>query len=269
MSQKPVSTREWYDFVGQLADLLPDIHPGGLAATRALLDLCRVDATSQVLDVGCGSGTTACLIAQEVGSQVLGIDISEVMIAEAKERARQQGLMGQVEFRVADVFQMPFEDASFDVALFQSVLTPLPGDVKQALTAIGSVIRPGGRIGANEGTVDPSAPPEFLALFDRHPAMYRCFTPRSLRSLFEESGLRVVEMREVENAGIPDVRERMGLRSMVSFIVRVYPKMLVSLLRDARLREASRIDDRLTNLGKQHMGYTLIVGQKPERSPAK
>jgi len=28
-SQKPVGTREWYDFVGQLAEILPTIHPGG------------------------------------------------------------------------------------------------------------------------------------------------------------------------------------------------------------------------------------------------
>ena len=262
-SQKPVGTREWYDFVGQLADLVPDMHPGGDEATRALLDMCRLDATSQVLDVGCGSGNTAYLIAEQYGAQVLGIDISDVMIAKAKERARQQGLAEQVEFRVADVFQMPFEDGSFDVAIFQSVLTPLPGDKRQALTAIVRVVRPGGRIGANEGTVDPSASPEFLALLDKHPAIYGYFSPQTLRSLFEESGLRVVEIKEVESAGIPNVRQKMGLRSLLRFLIRVYPKMLVKLLRDARLREASRIDDRLTKLGKQYMGYTLIVGQKP------
>jgi len=42
-SQKPVGTREWYDFIGQLADALPDLHLGGRNATHSLLDMCQLD----------------------------------------------------------------------------------------------------------------------------------------------------------------------------------------------------------------------------------
>jgi ubiquinone/menaquinone biosynthesis C-methylase UbiE len=261
-SQRPVGTREWYDFIGQLADALPAIHMGGQDATHALLDLCQLDATSRVLDVGCGPGNTACLIAEQYGSRVLGIDISEVMIAKAEERARRQGLLDRVEFRVADAFELPFEDDWFDAVIVESVLTPLPGDKKQALAEMVRVVRPGGRIGVNESTVDPSAPPEFLALFAEHPAIYGYFTPQTLRSLFEESGLQVVQMTEVKNVDAPSVLKQMGLSGLLSFMIRVYPKILLKLLRDARFRKASRIDDRITKGGKQYMGYTLIVGQK-------
>jgi ubiquinone/menaquinone biosynthesis C-methylase UbiE len=263
MSQKPVGTREWYDFIGQLADALPAIHMGGQEATHALLDLCQLDAKSQVLDIGCGPGNTACLIAEQYGSRVLGIDISEVMIAKAQERARRQGLLDKVEFRVADAFQLPFEDDRFDAVIVESVLTPLPGDKKQALMEMVRVVRPGGRIEVNESTVDPSAPPEFLALFAEHPAIYGYFTPQTLRSLFEESGLQVVQMTEVKNVDAPSVLKQMGLSGLLSFMIRVYPKILLKLLRDARFRKASSIDDRITKGGKQYMGYTLIVGQKP------
>jgi hypothetical protein len=50
---------------------------------------------------------------------------------------------------------------------------------------------------------------------------------------------------------------------LLSFMIRVYPKILLKLLHDARFRKASSIDDRITKQGKQYMGYTLIVGQKP------
>jgi ubiquinone/menaquinone biosynthesis C-methylase UbiE len=262
-SQKPVGTREWYDFVGQLADALSAIHMGGQDATHALLHLCQLDATSRVLDVGCGPGNTACLIAEQYGSRVLGIDISEVMIAKAEERARRQGLLDKVEFRVADAFELPFEDDRFDAVIVESVLTPLPGDKKQALTEMVRVVRAGGRIGVNESTVDPSAPPEFLALFAEHPAIHGYFTPQTLRSLFEESGLQVVQMTEVKNVDAPSPLKQMGLSGLLSFMIWVYPKILLKLLRDARFRKASRIDDRITKQGKQYMGYTLIVGQKP------
>jgi arsenite methyltransferase len=262
-SRKPLGTREWYDFVGQLADALPGMHLGGQDATQRLLDMCDLDATKRVLDVGCGGGNTTCLIAERYGSRVQGIDISEVMIAKAKDRARRQGLEDTVEFRVADAFELPFEDDWFDVVIVESVLTPLPGDKSKAMGEMVRVVRPGGRIGANESTVDPSAPEEWLALLDEHPAIYGYFTPQTLRSMFEESGLQVVEMIEAQYVDTPKALKGMGLGGVLSFMIRAYPKILLQLLRDARIREASRIDDKITKRGKEYMGYTLIVGQKP------
>jgi 2-polyprenyl-3-methyl-5-hydroxy-6-metoxy-1,4-benzoquinol methylase len=107
---KPIGTREWYDFVGQMADLLPEMHPGGQEATQALLEMCDLESTSQVLDVGCGAGSTACLIAEMYGSRVWGIDVSEVMIDKAKERAQRHGLTDKLDFRIADVCDLPFDD---------------------------------------------------------------------------------------------------------------------------------------------------------------
>jgi ubiquinone/menaquinone biosynthesis C-methylase UbiE len=241
---------------------LPGLHLGGQEATQALLDMCQLEATSRVLDIGCGSGNTACLIAKQYGARVQGIDLSEVMIAKAKERASQQGVMEKAEFRVSDVFQMPFEDDSFDVVIVESVLTALPGDKKRALTEMVRVVRPRGRIGVNESTVDPSAPPEYLALCAEHPAIYGYFTPQTLRGLFEESGLQVVRMTETKNVGTPSALKEMGLGGLLLFMIRVYPKILLKLLRDARFRKAARIDDEITKRGKEYLGYTLIVGQK-------
>lgn len=262
-SQKPVGIREWYDFVGQLADVLPGIHLGGQEATRTLLAMLQLDEASRVLDVGCGPGTTACLLAQHYGSRVQGIDISEVMIARAEARARQQGLADRVEFRLADVFDLPFEDDLYDVAIIESVLTTLPGDKGEALREVVRVVRPGGRIGVNESTVDPSTPPEMLALFAEHPAFYGHFTTERLRRLLEEAGLQVLQVTETQVADVPSAAKGIGLGALLSFMVRVYPKILIKLIRDARFRKASRIDDQVTKRGKQYMGYSLIVGLKP------
>lgn len=263
-SKKPIGTREWYDFVGQLADILPVIHPGGHDATRALLEMCGLDATSRVLDVGCGSGSTACTIAHEYGSHVYGIDISEVMITKARGRARRQGYSEKLEFRVADVFDLPFEDDWFDVVILESVLTPLPGDKNQALGEIVRVVRPGGRVGVNEGTLDPEAPPEIMALIEAHPAFYGHFTPETLRALFEGSGLEVVEIKEARDIDIPQASKGMGIGGLLKFMIQAYPKLVLRLIRDQRFREAQKIDNEITTIGKEHMGYTLIVGQKPE-----
>lgn len=262
-----INTLEWYDFVGLLADIIPTLHGGGRKATEDLLDMCHLGPESRVLDIGCGGGQTACKIAREYGSQVVGIDISEVMISKAKERARAQNLEEKVEFRVADVFKLPFGDGSFDVALFESVLTPLPGIKKDAMKETMRVIKQGGLIGANESFLYASAPAELLELVDDHPAVPGgMFTPEKLRGLFEDSGLQVVEVSEVRSSEAPSVAREMSVLGILSFMLKSYWKMLYKMLTDPRFRRAQKIDDRLTKILKDHGGYVLIVGQKPQRA---
>ncbi len=263
-SRKPIGTREWYDFIGQLAEVLPGIHLGGREATRSLFEMCHLESSSVVLDVGCGGGNTACLIAQQVGAAVQGIDLSEVMIEKARLRASRLGLQDSVKFRVGDVFELPFEDNAFDVVLVESVLTTLPGDKGLALSEMVRVVRPGGWIGANESTVDPAAPESWLDLVDEHPAIHGVFTPQTLRTLFEGAGLQRVELVEVQQVETPKALQEMGLRGLLSFMFRAYPKILFRMLRDARIRRAGRIDDQITKQGKQYMGYALVAGQKPD-----
>jgi hypothetical protein len=50
---------------------------------------------------------------------------------------------------------------------------------------------------------------------------------------------------------------------MLTFMFRVYPKLLLRLARDRQIRAASKIDDELTKGNKEHMGYALLVGRKP------
>jgi len=45
---------------------------------------------------------------------------------------------------------------------------------------------------------------------------------------------------------------------------RTYPKLLYTLITDANIRHASRIDDQIKKIDKQYTGYALIVGQKPD-----
>lgn len=56
----------------------------------------------RVLDIGCGFGTLALALARDHGVEVTGITLSEVQLAEARTRAREAGLEGQVQFRLQD-----------------------------------------------------------------------------------------------------------------------------------------------------------------------
>jgi SAM-dependent methyltransferase len=161
------------------------------------------------------------------------------------------------------VLDLPYEDGTFDLALVESVLVPLPGDQGRAVSEMARVVRPGGRVAANEGIIDPDAPADLRALFAEHPAIHGYFTPETLRALFEDAGLEVVHLKEVRQAEAPSPLRGLRLGQVLSFMVRTYPKIVAKMLRDPRFRRANQVDKEVTTRGKEYMGYALIVGQKP------
>lgn len=82
-----------------------------------LADTVRATSARRVLDVGCGTGSTTLAAARAAGAQgdCLGIDISEPMVAVARERAAQQGSTAR--FIAADVQTRAFEPARFDLVI--------------------------------------------------------------------------------------------------------------------------------------------------------
>jgi len=106
----------------------------------------------EALDVGCGDGLLACLLAERCG-QVTGIDRDERMIGLARARAAaprpprapgREPALGGVTFVAADFLAYPLADASFDFVCANTSLHHM--DFAQALAAMARVLRPGGRL---------------------------------------------------------------------------------------------------------------------------
>jgi len=109
----------------------------------------------RVLDLGCGIGDPTLQVAVLVGphGRVLGVDLSDDMIATAKERAAALGL-AHVEFRAADVTTLDLSPGAFDAVLARWSVIYMR-DVAATLTRVRAAIVPGGRI-----ALTAWAPPE-------------------------------------------------------------------------------------------------------------
>src|SRR4249919_934043 len=97
-----------------------------------------------VLDLGCGDGTTA-LPAARLGANVLGVDIASNLVAAGNARARSLGLTN-CSFQEGDASDLnEIGDDSFDlvVSIFGAMFAPKPFDVAKEVVR---VTRPGGRI---------------------------------------------------------------------------------------------------------------------------
>ena len=90
--------------------------------TNRLLDSYNLDKDKKVLDIACGKGTTSILIAKKFGCKVVGIDISPVLIEEAKKLAKRNKVNKLIDFQVADATHLPFNDNEFDASIAQAML---------------------------------------------------------------------------------------------------------------------------------------------------
>lgn len=184
-------------------------HFGGLRITEELAELCHITRDSYVLEVGCGVGVTACHLAGKIGCMVLGIDLSEKMVEWANKRADRKGLSERCEFRAADAQQLPFEDATFDAMLCESVTAFVP-DKRKALSEYRRVVKPGGYVGLNEGTWVQGIPPQdFLTYIQRAMGGVNFLEPDEWRSLLEEGGLSDVVARVYQMTSIQQRRDEM------------------------------------------------------------
>jgi SAM-dependent methyltransferase len=99
------------------------------------------------LDVGCGCGATVLGLARGVGSggRVVGVDVSEPMLAVAESRVRAAGLTN-VTLLLSDASSHPFEPATFDLAFSRFGVMFFENPV-EAFANIRRALRPDGRIG--------------------------------------------------------------------------------------------------------------------------
>ena len=120
---------------------------------RELLVETAVKEGDTVLDCGSGTGTTALMAASKVGpkGKVTLFDLSAGMLAVAREKAAQQGLLDRFAFQTGDMVHLPFASDSFDVVLSTYSLCPVY-DPKKAALELYRVARPGGRVGVAHST---------------------------------------------------------------------------------------------------------------------
>ncbi|MDO9324632.1 MAG: methyltransferase domain-containing protein [Methanoregula sp.] len=118
--------------------------------TELLHNDTRYPAGSRVLEAGCGIGAQTVILARNgPGALITSLDISADSINRAEERIRREGITN-VTFRQGDIFELPFEPASFDHIFICFVLEHL-AEPQRALEHLRPLLKEGGTITVIEG----------------------------------------------------------------------------------------------------------------------
>ncbi|WP_231603409.1 class I SAM-dependent methyltransferase [Bacillus sp. FJAT-27231] len=125
-------------------------HPGGINLTKEIIKAEKIDKTSYVLDVGCGTGQTAAYLARQYGAKVMGVDINPIMIEKAKNRMKESNL--PVEIVQGSIEDFPLPDGTFDFIISESVLAFV--NKPKSLKEIYRLLKNNGRFLANELTLN-------------------------------------------------------------------------------------------------------------------
>ena len=178
--------------------------------------IARMDVPPEaiILDVGCGSGWAARLLAAQAGKgHVIGIDVSDEMVSVARE---QSAAFTNTEFQIASAENLPFPDNDFTHAFSMESLYYY-ADIAKALSEIARVLKPGGLFVTVVDLYEENAPTHQWIETLKVPV--QLLSIPSYRSLLSQAGFtNIDDSRLFDPRPVPDDYTSGSFKSREDFI---------------------------------------------------
>jgi len=180
---------------------LDEFHIRGREATRELAQLADLQKGMRVLDLGCGVGGPARVLAAEFGCVVTGIDLVDDYCQAAEMITQRTGLSHMVNFQQGDMTDLAFEDESFDAAWTQHTIMNIE-DKTKLFDSVLRVLKPGGLFVLYEICAGSHFPPYFPVPWAGNSAMSFLLSQDDLRQCLRKRGFEKLQWRDVSSDAI-------------------------------------------------------------------
>jgi len=214
---------EYYDAMITLLELIWGqgfMAPGGEGNIEKLVRGLDVQG-KRVLDIGCGLGGPAFVLAQKYGARVVGIDLEEHLIARALRRADELDCRAQTEFIVVEPGPLAFPDESFDFVFSSGAFTQIDKKREMYVECL-RVLRPGGTLTCYDWMKSPGEySDDMLHWFKIEGLTYAMETLERHEEILREAGFADVEVADGSEWYRRQVREEYE-----TIKTELYPRML-------------------------------------------
>ncbi len=183
------------DWVRYLAEDI--FHPGGEDLTNRTVAAMNLPPGAAIADLGCGTGTTALMLARYYNFRVSAIDISAANI----ERAVQRMDPGHpVRFCQADAQQLPFSDSELDGVIAECTFS-LFSEQKKVLAEIKRVLKPGGKLAITDMATSGALPEDIAGILAPWTCLADAVDQETYLAMFAAAGFTLQTMAD-ESAGL-------------------------------------------------------------------
>ncbi len=142
----------------------------------------------RVLDIGCGVGGPAFVLADTYGANVVGTDLEPHLIERAQKRAKELGLDVKIDFRVVEPKPLTFPDESFHFVMSSGAFSQI-ADKLVMYQEVLRVLKPGGAFSTYDWMkCEGEYSADMLHWFKAEGLTYAMETPERHQELFEEAG---------------------------------------------------------------------------------
>ncbi|MDH4023796.1 MAG: methyltransferase domain-containing protein [Desulfuromonadales bacterium] len=179
---------------------IDEFHIRGRKATSDLASRLQLNASTQVLDAGCGLGGASRYLAAVFGCKVTGVDITEPYCRVATMLAMRLGLADRVSYRHCDALAMPFADSSFDVVWTQHATMNI-SDKFSFYEEILRVLKPGGVLASYDILSGTGGDVYYPVPWARDTATSFLVSPKQMRNVLEDVGFEIEYWQDTTEIG--------------------------------------------------------------------
>ena len=166
------------------------VSPGGARCATRLIKKLDLPAYARVLDVGCGLGGSAFLMAQDFGLDVDAIDLSENMLALARERLAQTGLKNRVQLRNQDCLELYVQNY-YDAIYSRDVFLHIH-DKQKLFSNVYTALKPSGKLLFTDYCCDEKPWQSDFSAYVENRGYHLC-TVSDYRKLLDVAGFGFIE----------------------------------------------------------------------------
>lgn len=233
-------------------------HPGGNRLTRQLAEQALVGPGSQVLDIACGLGNSARLLADEFGATVTGVDYSDNLLEQARKITAAVGLSQRVHFQHAEAQQLPFAEKMFDVVFCECALCTF-ADAPRVLAEVLRVLKPGGRLALSDIIINAPVPVQLQSALGHALCIAGARSANDYQALISAAGFKPPRCHDVSSVLLDTVQQIEQRLQLAEVITALQQTCLPPAFSDTD----EAISSARSFIQSGGLGYNLFIARSP------